>query len=286
MSDALIQQYSLAVLELLKSGAREAAKQLEIKLMTKGLYGGSVDSEEWLDKLITNDPAMLDLKKQVRALVPVDDSVLIIGETGTGKEIVARALHGSRGPYTPDGTNSTFGRFVAINCPALSVDLMFSELFGHVKGSFTGANEDKIGKLQYAYKGTLFIDEVGDMPLSMQSALLRALQERTIVRVGDNKEIVIEFRLVCATHRNLRDMIEKGLFREDLYYRISTFELHTTPLRRRIDDIKLIVASLDKKNKFPIDDYMKVNRELPGNVRELQRIVRRHAVLWDSYENS
>jgi transcriptional regulator with GAF, ATPase, and Fis domain len=270
-------EMSNAVSLMLQQGLREQAKILEVKLMAKGMYGGSIATEDELERFITQDEDMMRLKDQIRVLVPLDDSVLIRGETGTGKEHIAKALHGSRGPFTPDKTNLEIGRFVAINCPSLSVDLMFSELFGHVEGAFTGALNDKVGKLQYAYKGTLFIDEIGDMPDAMQSALLRAIQERVICRVGDNKEIKVEFRLVCATHKNLEALVEAGQFREDLYYRISTFELHTKPLRDRRGDIKLILKSLDKKGNV-LPEWFEQS-VLNGNVRELQRAVKRHNVL-------
>jgi len=272
-----ISHYTSAVTQLVEQGCVEQAVELESKMMAKGLYAGSVKTELELDKFITVDNDMLELKRHVRTLVPLNDSILICGETGTGKEIIAKALHGSRGPHKPDGTNIEIGRFVSINCPALSVDLMFSELFGHIKGAFTGAIEDKIGKLQYAYKGTLFIDEVGDMPFAMQSALLRVLQERKIIKVGDNKEIDVDFRLVCATNKDLNDMVKHDSFREDLYYRISTFELYTKPLRDRLDDIELIAKHLSGKKHFPIEQLSE--QKLKGNVRELERLVKRYCVL-------
>lgn len=218
---------------------------------------------------------MLELKSDVRKLVESEESVLILGETGTGKELIARALHGSRGPLQVG--NSNVGRFVAVNCTSLSNDLMASELFGHVAGAFTGATNDRVGKLQYAAKGTLFIDEIGDMSLEMQSALLRALQERKVIRVGDNKEIDVDFRLVCATHRHMGELIRRGEFRQDLYYRISTFELQTKPLRDRRSDIQLILKSLDPDNKANLTTPS--DQDWMGNVRELQRAVKRSLLL-------
>jgi two-component system, NtrC family, response regulator len=236
---------------------------------------GSVTTEKWLKQFITQDPDMLTLKDQVRKLVEEDDPVLVLGESGTGKELLAKALHGSRGPMKD---SPSIGRFVAVNCTSFTTDLLASELFGHVKGSFTGAHEDRIGKLQYAYRGTLFLDEIGDMPLNMQAMLLRVLQEKTIIRVGDNKEVEVDFRLVCATHRDIPKMISEGLFREDLYYRISTFELRTKPLRERVGDIILIAKALDPKNKlFPYTKLKHWNTQ--GNVRGLQQWVRRQLVL-------
>lgn len=274
-----------AIATLLEEGLEEQAITTERLANEKGTYVGSVQAEKELMRFKTCDPDMLALKDTVRNLIRYNDSVLILGETGTGKEIIARALHGSRGIL--GDSKATVGRFVGINCTALSPDLMSSELFGHVKGAFTGAVEDRVGKLQSAYKGTLFIDEIGDMSLGMQAALLRALQERVIVRVGDNKEIPVEFRLVCATHRDIQEMVTEGSFREDLYYRISTFELRTKPLRKRLDDIPLIIKGLDPAGHFPISKFMERFAsddwviQLSGNVRELERIVRRYLVLGD-----
>lgn len=264
-----------------KAGMHEQAKQTEAlqrELLKKGKAVGqigSVESEQWLDKFITQDKDMLELKSDVRKLVESEESVLILGETGTGKELIARALHGSRGPLQVG--NSNVGRFVAVNCTSLSNDLMASELFGHVAGAFTGATNDRVGKLQYAAKGTLFIDEIGDMSLEMQSALLRALQERKVIRVGDNKEIDVDFRLVCATHRHMGELIRRGEFRQDLYYRISTFELQTKPLRDRRSDIQLILKSLDPDNKANLTTPS--DQDWMGNVRELQRAVKRSLLL-------
>lgn len=299
-TDKDIAKFTDVIRQFVEAGDYESAKNIEKLLHAKGLYAGSVNTEQELRKFLTQDEKMLKLKDTVRLLAPLEDSVLIIGETGTGKEIIARALHGARGPYTPEKTNLEQGRFVGMACPSLSTDLMFSELFGHIKGAFTGANEDKVGKLQYAYRGTLFFDECGDMPMSMQAGLLRALQERVITRVGCNKEIPVDFRLVCATHMDIKGMVASGKFREDLYNRISTFELHTTPLRERVGDIELIVKELDKKGKFPLKEFLDKTfphiesiKELPadsvfipykrcglpGNVRELQRLVRRFTIL-------
>jgi transcriptional regulator with GAF, ATPase, and Fis domain len=263
-------------------GLKKEAIAYEQNARKQGIVGiGSCHTEEMLDNFITCDSDMLRMKDEIRILEPLNEPVLIRGETGTGKELVANALHGSRGPVCENGatlqsnTGLVRGRFVAINCPALSVDLMASTLFGHVKGSFTGAILDKVGAFQYAWKGTLFIDEIGDMPLSMQAAILRALQEKVITRVGSNEDIKIECRIVCATNKNLEQMVEKGEFRLDLLQRINTFELHTKPLRNRVEDIKLFVKKEDKRGNFPIE---KVG-ELKGNVRELQSMLKRWNVL-------
>jgi len=249
-------------------GLKDAAKQLEQNAAKAGYNVGSCYTEEQLESFITQDSDMLRLKDDVRILQGINNPVLITGETGTGKEIIARALHGSR-----------LGRFVAINCPALSVDLMESELFGHVKGAFTGAIEDKIGKFQYAAMGTLFIDEIGDMPLSMQAAILRVLQEQKITRVGDNKEIEVNPRIVCATHYDLVELIKEGRFRLDLYWRLCTFMLRTKPLRERLADIDVMIKKWDKSKKFIVPDRVGPDEYMKGNVRELQSLIKRWNVL-------
>jgi transcriptional regulator with GAF, ATPase, and Fis domain len=268
-----ISQFKVLVQLLWNQGLKEQARKYEIEAKKKGYPNvGSCDTEEILEKFITSDKDMLALKDDVRILQGVDDVVLIRGESGTGKEIIAQALHGSRGPYAEVG-NIVHGRFVAINCPALSVDLMQSSLFGHKRGSFTGALTDKIGAFQYAYKGTLFIDEIGDMPLSMQASILRVLQEKVITPVGSNEDIKIECRIITATNKNLEKMVEDGKFRLDLLHRLNTFELYTKPLIDREDDVKEMIKLWDTRGGF------KLNGELKGNCRELQSLIKRWNIL-------
>lgn len=274
--------FTNAIQKLLSEGFLDAARQTEALAASKGHYIGSVSSELDLAKLLTIHPDMIAMKNKVRSIVPDDGSVLILGESGTGKELIAQSLHGNRGPVSTGGI--TIGRFVAINCPALSVDLMESELFGHTAGAYTGAIRDRVGKFQYAGRGTLFIDEIGDMPMTMQAAILRVLQEGRVTRVGANEDEPATFRLVCATNKDLPRMIEQGLFREDLYYRISTFKLHTTPLRKRRCDIPIIAQAymdgLKTKRKLTDELHAALSiHPLPGNVRQLQQIIRRFAVL-------
>lgn len=212
------------------------------------------DTDYWLSKFITQDPVCLKLKDSVKRLASENDPVLIQGETGTGKEIIAKALHGAR-----------TGQFVAINCGGFPEYLFESEMFGHVKGSFTGAIDHKVGLLQQAENGTVFIDEIHNLPVFMQNKLLRALQEKTIRRVGDNHEIKINCRIVSATNTEL----PADDFKDDLYWRISTIELFIPALRNRPGDAELIAQSMG----YDKDDI--VFGELKGNVRELQRILRR-----------
>lgn len=233
---------------------------------------GKTNTEKWLSKFITQNHLMLKLKDQVRSLAPLNDPVLIYGETGTGKELLAHALHGDRK-----------GEFVAVNCAGLPDNLIESELFGHVRGAFTGALIDKEGLMESAVNGTIFLDEIGDLALPTQAKLLRAIQEMKVRKVGANEDRIINCRIVSATHRNLEDWIEKDKFREDLFYRISTFILRPTALRQRSNDIPKILEYLDR-DECEIEDYSEFAKKidtnkLKGNVRSLQQIVRRWTVL-------
>jgi transcriptional regulator with PAS, ATPase and Fis domain len=267
--------------------AKARDKETELKLAKQYPHEYNIYQEQkqvniWLKKFITSYQKMLELKDRVRILSEADDPVLIMGETGTGKELLARALHGERS-----------GAFVPINCAGIPDTLIESILFGHVKGAFTGASGDKEGLLRTAYDGSIFLDEIGDLPLSVQAKLLRALQEKTVRPVGSDVEQKINCRFICATHKFLQVMVINESFRADLYWRICTCVLHTLPLRERTADIPLIVKQLiiEDKGKInydiedieefcePIIDMCKSTKgenRLNGNVRELIAYVRNY----------
>ncbi|MEM1448170.1 MAG: sigma-54 dependent transcriptional regulator [Planctomycetota bacterium] len=214
-------------------------------------------------------------------VAPTNATVLVLGESGTGKELIARAIH----------TNSERrdGNFVAVNCAALTEGLIESELFGHVKGAFTGAVGDKEGRIAYADGGTLFLDEIGDMPLSTQAKLLRVLESREVVQVGGNEPRSVDIRLVAATNRHLRDMVEEGTFREDLYHRLQVVELVLPPLRERVGDVPLLIdhfiAEFRELHGREVTGIAPEARALltryrwPGNVRELRNAVENMVLL-------
>ena len=232
--------------------------------------------DRWLLDFRTVNPQMIEIKDYVRKIADVPDPCMIIGESGTGKELLANALHGKR----PKDT------FLAINCAGIPEQLIETELFGHVRGAFTGAIKDKVGLLEEARNGTVFLDEIGEMAVGVQAKLLRAVQCMKVKRVGDNVERAINCRFVCATNKSVN---QTELFRSDLYYRLSTFELKTSPLRSRLEDVLPIISALlkcsekniplvwhqavDSMKNMPLDNLM------PGNVRQLQKLVRRYQVL-------
>ncbi|KZZ50228.1 sigma-54-dependent Fis family transcriptional regulator, partial [Oleiphilus sp. HI0122] len=185
--------------------------------------------------VIASSPSMMKVCRTIEKIAPADVSTLLLGETGTGKEVLARALHN----LSPRSD----GPFSAINCAAIPENLLESELFGHEKGAFTGAHQQKKGKVELAHGGTLFLDEIGDMPASLQPKMLRFLQERVIERVGGVKEIPVDVRVVCATHQDIDSLIQSNKFREDLYYRVSEISLNIPPLREREGDSVLIAQA-------------------------------------------
>ncbi|MDH5436528.1 MAG: PEP-CTERM-box response regulator transcription factor [Gammaproteobacteria bacterium] len=237
-----------------------------------------------LGGIITSSPQMMKVCQTIEKVSPTNATVLIEGESGTGKELVARALH--------DLSARSSENFVAINCAAIPETLLESELFGYEKGAFTGAAKTTLGKIETAQGGTFFLDEVGDLPMSLQVKLLRFLQERIIERVGGRKEIPVDVRVVCATHRHLDDMIKSGSFREDLYYRISELPIRIPSLRERPGDSVLLarffLEKYAKEQGRTIRGYTKdalrlVERyEWPGNVRELENKIKRAVIMCES----
>lgn len=234
------------------------------------------ESTSPLDGIVASSEKMLDVCRMVEKVAPTNASTLLLGESGTGKELLARALHSlSERVEQP---------FVAINCAAIPENLLESELFGHEKGAFTGAVKQTPGRVELANKGTLFLDEIGDMPLALQSKLLRFLQERVVERVGGREEINVDVRVVCATHQNLEAHIKAGLFREDLYYRISEITIDIPPLRERKGG-RLILARtlLEKFSAQQARSFKGFSQEAqnaiqnyhwPGNVRELENKIK------------
>ena len=220
----------------------------------------------------------------IEKVAPTDSTVLILGESGSGKELVARAIHKQ--------SNRKKANFLAINCAALPKELIESELFGHEKGAFSGAHKQKIGVFEAADGGTLFLDEIGDLPLELQVKLLRVLEQKEIRRVGSVQAKAIDARVIAATNQHLKEKVEEGLFREDLFYRLSIMDLHLPPLRERRDDIPLLtehfISLLNKKMNRSIEgvdpDAMRVMIEYNwrGNVRELENVIQRCMVLRES----
>ncbi len=234
-----------------------------------------------LDNLIGRSPAMSRVKKLILQVAPTDATVLILGESGTGKEVIAQAIHRVSARCEKP--------FVPINCGAIPGELLESELFGHEKGAFTGAITARKGRFEMAEKGTLFLDEIGDMPLPMQVKLLRVLQERTFERIGSNKSITCDVRVIAATHQNLESRIEEGEFREDLFYRLNVFPIEVPPLRERKEDIPLLLSHLFNQiaaRGFETpsldDDALRALQYYPwpGNVRELSNLAERLSILY------
>jgi two-component system NtrC family response regulator len=236
-----------------------------------------------LDGIIASDPQVLRVCKIVEKVAPTTATCTLLGESGTGKEVFARAIH----KLSPRKDK----RFVAINCAAVPENLMESELFGYEKGSFTGANKQNIGKVERAQEGSLFLDEIGDMPLSLQAKLLRFLQERVIERVGGRKEIAVDVRVICATNKNLEEMVAENTFREDLYYRICEMVINIPPLRQRDGD-KILLARhfLEKMVREQNSKIVGFSAESiraiesyrwPGNIREMENKIKRAVIMCD-----
>lgn len=231
--------------------------------------------------MVGDSPAIIEVKTMIEKVAPTEARVLITGENGSGKELVARWLH--------DKSNRSDGPFIEVNCAAIPSELIESELFGHEKGSFTSAIKQRIGKFEQANRGTLFLDEIGDMSLSAQAKVLRALQEHKINRVGGDKDIKVDVRVLAATNKDLKEMIQKGTFREDLYHRLSVILIHVPPLRERAEDIPLLVdkflndiaSEYGAAKKTIASTAIKALQKHPwtGNIRELRNVVERLVIM-------
>src|ERR1700729_2164882 len=234
-----------------------------------------------LDEIVGESSSLKSVLQEVNLVAPTDATVLILGETGTGKELIARAIH----RMSPRRNLP----FISLNCAAIPTGLLESELFGYERGAFTGALSQKIGRFEMAHRGTLFLDEVGDIPLDLQPKLLRALQEKSFERLGGTKTIPIDVRLVAATNRNLAQMMGDKLFRSDLYYRLKVFPITTPPLRDRPDDIPILARHFTKKYAAKMNRQIEnipsetmralVSWNWPGNIRELENFIERAVIL-------
>ena len=262
--------------------AYEEIAALKERLALEKLYlEDEIRNEIGFQEIIGQSPSLLHVLQQIETVAPTDSNVLILGETGTGKELIARAIH--------DHSRRKDRTFVKLNCAAIPTGLLESELFGHEKGAFTGAIAQRIGRLELADLGTLFLDEVGDIPLELQSKLLRALQEREFERLGSSKTRKVDVRLIAATNRDLQKMVAENQFRSDLYYRLHVFPVRVPALRERPEDIPLLVRHFTHKHAMRMEKKIEnipvsVLKQLsawhwPGNVRELENFIERSVIL-------
>jgi len=239
--------------------------------------------EEPLKGIIATSKPMQKLSKMIEKIAPTNVTTLLLGESGTGKEVLAKAIHNL--------SDRSKKPFIAVNCAAIPDNLLESELFGYEKGAFTGAAKQTKGKIEYAQGGTFFLDEIGDLPLSLQAKLLRFIQERTIERLGGREEIPVDVRIICATHQNIKQQITEGAFREDLYYRINEIIVDIPPLRDREGDAIVIATALLKRfseeNNKNIKGFSQEASQLienyswPGNIRQLENVIKRAVIMAD-----
>ena len=272
-----------SAVRLLKQGAQDyITKPFDLDALMDRIQNIAAPAEHDSVSALGSSPAMRHIVALLPRLAASNSTVLITGESGVGKERIARTIHQLGGDDRP---------FVGINCGALTETLLEAELFGYEKGAFTGAVRSRKGVFEQANGGTLFLDEIGDMSLAMQIKLLRALQERSIMRIGSETPTPVELRLLCATHRDLKEMVSEGDFREDLYYRINVVQLRVPPLRERREDIlwlsRLFLAELAGNGKkppvlTPAAEQALLNYPWPGNIRELRNTLERASLLTDS----
>ncbi len=256
-------------------------RYFERQQLARELVRSKQENKALSERIVGNTPQMQDVYKMIGQVAASDANVLIIGETGAGKESVADMLH--------EYSSHSKGPLIKVNLTALPMTLMESELFGHEKGSFTGADRQRIGRFEMAHKGTIFLDEIGDMALTLQAKLLRVLQEREFERVGSSQSIKVDVRVIAATNKDLRAEVDSGHFREDLYHRLAVITIHVPPLRERKDDISLLVEHFLQKHRFTdaspparmSEEALTrlISYDWPGNVRELEHTVERAVVL-------
>ena len=266
------------LLTLRKAEERETLKRENAKLREE------IRKENKFDEILAKSAPMMEIFRTITKIADYKTTVLVIGESGVGKELVARAIHRR--------SSRSNGPFVAINCGAIPENLLESELFGHKKGAFTDANADRRGLFEEASTGTLFLDEIGELPLALQVKLLRVLQEETIRRLGDVKDVKIDTRIIAATHRDLTAEVKAGRFREDLYYRLNVLPLTIAPLRDRKEDVPLLIDHFIARNNVRLGTAIRgldaearkalVDYSWPGNVRELENTIERAMVLADA----
>ncbi|MDY6973351.1 MAG: sigma-54 dependent transcriptional regulator [Thermodesulfobacteriota bacterium] len=279
--DYLVKPFRLDDLDatLKKMRPRHAASTRKSAISSKGL---KIDSDENL--IVGHSRSMKAVFEKILKVAHTDSTVLVTGESGTGKELVARAVH--------TNSNRKDKEFVAVDCSSLVETLLESELFGHVKGSFTGADQTKHGFFELANHGTFFFDEIANLSLKIQAKLLRVIQEREFMKVGGQKKIELDIRIIAASNRNLRDSVRQGDFREDLYYRLRVVPIHLPPLRKRKEDVPLLVnhflEKLSRRMKKPLPEISPEASEIlkdyawPGNVRELEHTIERILILEDT----
>jgi formate hydrogenlyase transcriptional activator len=263
----------------------EDRKQAEQRLQNENVaLREEIDKASMFEEIVGNSPALQAVHSRVSKVAPTNSSVLITGETGTGKELVARAIHRR--------SQRSSRAFVSVNCAAVPRDLIASELFGHEKGAFTGATQRRLGRFELAECGTIFLDEVGELPAETQIALLRVLQEHEFERVGGARSIRTDVRVIAATNRNLQAAIDEGAFRSDLFYRLNVFPIEIPPLRERREDIPLLVEYfIDRYARKAGKNITRVNKKSldllqsypwPGNIRELQNVIERSVIVCET----
>lgn len=275
--DYLTKPLNFEELQLLLARAMD---HLQLKLENRHLRE-MVDANDQFAEIIGSSPAMKQVTEMGRIVAPTEATILLTGDSGTGKELFARAIHGT--------SERRKGPLVTVNCAALNETLLESELFGHEKGTFTGADKQRNGRFMQANKGTIFLDEIGEIPLTMQSKILRALQQREIQRLGSDDVLHVDVRIIAATNRKLEEEVQRGKFREDLYYRLNVMNIHIPPLRERHEDIPLLAQYflrkyMDKNRKdlrgfTPTAMDILSKNQWPGNVRQLENVIERAVIL-------